>query len=149
MKYYILLLLFIPIFTVECTYGIYNSDLPCLTSYNYRSSYQQILSNIKNNQPGLNSPTIGELFQKIFYCFYREAPNQVTQDIVKAPVYKFMFRYIFKDDEDLLLIHNAFCNNGKTTSIKNCLEKFGEDYKCSQLVDSFGSCYNDYNDRCD
>ena len=96
MEYYIFLLLFIPILNAECTYGIYNSYLPCITSYNYQKSYQEILSNIKNNQPGLNSPIIGELFQKIYFCLDGEYPNQITQDILKAPVYKFMFRYIFK-----------------------------------------------------
>ena len=149
MEYYIFLLLFIPILNAECTYGIYNTDLPCIAYYNYEQSYQKILSNIKNNQPGINSPIIGELFEKIFFCFYREHSNQITQDIVKAPVYKFMFRYIFRDEEELLLIHKAFCNSGQSTSIKKCIEILGDDYKCSDLVNNFGNCYNDYNDKCD
>ena len=149
MNYYIFLLLFIPILNAECTYGIYNSYLPCIANINNQNSYNQILSNIKNNQPGLNSPIIGELFQKLYFCLNGECPNQITQDIVKAPVYKFMFRYIFKDEEKLLLIHKAFCNSGDSTSIKECIEIFGSDYKCSQLVNNFGLCYNDYNDMCD
>ena len=108
MNSYIFLLLFIPILNAECTYGIYNSYLPCIANINNQQNYNQILSNIKNNQPGLNSPIIGELFQKLYFCLNREYPNQITQDIVKAPVYKFMFRYIFKDEEKLLLIHKAF-----------------------------------------
>ena len=51
MEYYIFLLLFIPIFNVECTYGIYNTYLSCIGNYNNKKSYQEILSNIKNNQP--------------------------------------------------------------------------------------------------
>ena len=60
-----------------------------------------------------------------------------------------MFRYIFKDEEKLLLIHKAFCNSEQSTGIKKCLEILGDDYKCSQLVNTFGLCHNDDNDRCD
>ena len=149
MKYYLFLLLFIPILNAECTYGIYNTYLPCISYYNYEKRYQEILSNIKNNYPGLNSPIIAELFQDLYFCLYREHYNQITPDSIKAPVYKFMFRYIFRDEEKLLLIHKAFCNSGQSTSIKECIEIFGSDYKCSELVNNFGVCNNDDNDMCD
>ena len=149
MEYYIFLLLFIPILNAKCTYGIYNTYLPCIAHINYQKKYQEILSNIKNNYPGLNGPIIRELFEEHYFCLYREFTNQLTKDTDRAPVYKFMFRYILRDEEKLLLIHKAFCNSGQSTGIKECLEILGDDYKCSQLVNTFGLCHNDANDQCD
>ena len=146
MKYFIFFSLLIFIFAVENC--IPKNDLPCLV--NKISSYDKnkIINNIKNNNVQYNNEIINDLFIKIFKCWYKYYPNAIEDPELEWPVYKYMYRYIFQGESNLLTIHNVFCNNGKDLAIKTCSTLLGSKYKCSQLIDSFKKCANDMNDQC-
>ena len=125
-----------------------NNYLPCLTNRISSIDQNKIISNIKNNQVDYSSEIINELFIKLFKCLYKFYPNAIEDPELEWPVYKYMYRYIFKGESNLLTIHTVFCNNGKEVAIKTCNTLLGSEYNCSKIINSFKKCANDMNDNC-
>ena len=129
----LLLFLFVKIETLERCVGYY---------INFEKN--NILGKIRNNSPQLIDQKIKSIFSKVYLCAYREYPR--GNGIVEAFTYKRLFKYLFKDQNDLTSIHKQYCNHGKESSIKFCLNTLGTNYKCDALINTFGSCVNDLSD---
>ena len=102
----------------------------------------RIISNIRDQLPGLNIEILRNLYYNVLFCGTR---SYQTFDMIEKNLYRVIYRLIFKDEEDLTSIHKKYCNSGKESGITLCSSILGDNYPCANLMDSFGPCSNDYN----
>ena len=132
---YLLLLLFVSLIKCE------NSDYyDCLEEV-AKPRAEEVISNIRNHLINQNLPIIFNILIEQVNCVYTVSASSLNN--VRDTIYKDIYQYIFKNDKNLLLIHQYYWNmKDDEKTIKKCVSVFGDKFECKELIDSFNDWVN-------